>query len=251
MPLIDAPGARLHVVDLGERGRLTVMLHGLLLGNVATWYFTTAPVLAMARRVRLFDLRGHGRSERPATGYDLATMAGDLDAVVGDTQEPVDLVGHSYGALVALTWALAHPDRVRRLVLVEAPPPAQAPEEVGAFLLRDPEEMLKALPDGLRSAVAGGRRQARRLMEHLVGLATETSVLQDLGSIEPFTEPQLRAFEVPTLCIHGDQSACLEGGRALASSLGAGSLEVLSGGHYLHLDAPEALSGSIRRFLDG
>ena len=83
MPLETHRGLTFHVQDLG-RGEGTrarartpvVMLHGLLVGSLASWYFTSAPVLAEARRVRLFDLRGHGKSGRATSGYDVPTMAG-------------------------------------------------------------------------------------------------------------------------------------------------------------------------------
>src|SRR5689334_20350545 len=115
MAQVGARGVSFHVQELGDgAGRPpVVMLHGLLLGSMASWYFTTAPVLAAGRRVMLFDLRGHGLSGRPKDGYDVATMAGDLGALVearfGAADGPVDLVGHSYGALVALRFAIDHP----------------------------------------------------------------------------------------------------------------------------------------------
>ena len=101
-----------------------VMLHGLLIGSLASWYFTAAPALAKRHRVMLYDLRGHGRSERVASGYDLVTQTGDLQELADRFDDrPIDLVGHSYGGLIALRFALDHPGRVRRLVLVEAPLP--------------------------------------------------------------------------------------------------------------------------------
>jgi len=246
--------ARLHVVALGaeQAGRpAVVMLHGLLLGNVATWYFTAAPVLARDRAVRLFDLRGHGASSRPASGYDLATMADDLAAVVEQVAGPVDLVGHSFGALVALRYALDHPGGVRRVVLVEAPVPPGAPSEIATFLDQDPEAMIQALPAGLRQAVAGGRRQARRLLAHLAGLTTQTSLLGDLAAIEPFAAEELARCQVPVLGVYGDRSSCREQGLVWVRDLPNGEGVVLPGGHYLHLDSPDALTETIVGWLDG
>src|SRR5438552_3613592 len=114
-------GVTFHTQELGAGERTSVvMLHGLLLGTLAAWYFTAAPALASARRVLLYDLRGHGRTERTRDGYDAGTMARDLAALAARFDErPVDVVGHSFGALTALRFALDHPERVRRLVLVE------------------------------------------------------------------------------------------------------------------------------------
>lgn len=254
MRFVEAGEARLHVVDLGDPASgatPVVMLHGLLLGHVATWYFTAAPALASTRRVRLYDLRGHGRSSRPASGYDLATMSEDLEAVCAELDGPVDLVGHSYGALVALTFAIRRPERVRRLVLVEAPVPPGAPDEIRSFLSQDPEAMLHALPEGLRAAVAGGRRQARRLLEHLVGLATQTTLLADLGAMEAFPPQALHAVTVPVLGVYGTDSACREAGLTMVREMPKGLTRELPGGHYLHLDAAEALTAAIVEWLDG
>ena len=130
MPLIDSRGMVVNAVELGG-GRPVVMIHGLLTGSSASWYFTCAPALAQQHRVLLYDLRGHGKSSRPEAGYDTATLAEDLDGLLDAMQirGPVSVVGHSYGALVATRFALAHPERVDRLALVEAPlPPPASPK---------------------------------------------------------------------------------------------------------------------------
>jgi len=136
MPIVNANGIGLHVQEIGA-GPPVVMVHGLLIGSLASWYFTAAPALAKDHRVRVYDLRGHGRSERAKTGYDVRTLATDLAALTSDLGV-VDVVGHSWGALVALRFALDHPARVRRLVLVEAPLPPSSTVEMSAFLEADP-----------------------------------------------------------------------------------------------------------------
>src|SRR5207248_1905261 len=71
--------------------------------------------------VVLYDLRGHGRSERPAVGYTLADMVDDLGALLDALAiaEPVALVGNSFGGLLALAFASRHPQRVERVVLID------------------------------------------------------------------------------------------------------------------------------------
>lgn len=104
-------------------------MHGLVFGSIATWYFTAAAKLATRFNVVMYDQRGHGKSDLTASGYDLNTLASDLEGVVDHYRQSSDvsgfaLVGHSYGALVALTYALRFPARVSRLVLIDAPLPA-------------------------------------------------------------------------------------------------------------------------------
>ena len=248
MSFVTAGGVSLHVQDLGA-GPPVVMIHGLLIGSLASWYFTAAPTLARAHRVRLYDLRGHGRSAHARTGYDVATLAADLAAVTADLAAPIDVVGHSWGGLVALRFAIDHPARVRRLAIVEAPlPPSQASQLAG-FLdgAATPEAIVAALPEPLRAAIAGGKRQATRLLRALSALAFDSSLLADLRAQPDFTDAELATIRAPLLAAYGDRSACRAAGDRLAR-FGA-TLAILAGGHYLHLDATAALTAALDAHL--
>ena len=67
------------------------------------------------------DQRGHGESSWPEEGYDVRTMADDAAAVAWEIGAPIDVVGHGFGAAVALVLAAQHSNVVRRLVLSEPP----------------------------------------------------------------------------------------------------------------------------------
>ncbi|HTR50316.1 MAG TPA: alpha/beta hydrolase [Kofleriaceae bacterium] len=251
MPIVAAAGRATHVQELGA-GPAVVMIHGLLIGSLASWYFTAAPQLARGHRVRVYDLRGHGRSERAASGYDTRTLAGDLDAVTADLREPFDLVGHSWGGLVALRYAIEHPARVRRLAIVEAPLPPSSALQMASFLADDgqlPARLLDALPAPLREAVASGRRQAERLMKSLELLVLESSLLADVRNEPDLADAELARVGTPALLLYGDSSACAPGGERLARALPAARHVVLPGGHYLHLDARDALARELEEFL--
>jgi pimeloyl-ACP methyl ester carboxylesterase len=247
MPVLAANGLQLHVQDLGASGSRVVMIHGLLIGSAASWYFTAAPVLARTHRVRVYDLRGHGMSELARDGYGVRSMARDLDAIAGD--EPVDLVGHSWGALVALRFALDQPARVRRLVLVEAPVPPSSVTEMAAFL--DGGDLAAALPPQLR--VAG--RRGERLVRSIERLVLQTTLVDDLRAERDPDPTELARLSCPTLLVYGDRSSCQAGGRKLAEAIPGARKSELPGGHYLHLDARDALTDIIvehlRETIDG
>src|SRR5690606_30281074 len=91
-----------------------VMLHGLVIDNLSSWYYTIAHPVALAADVHLYDLRGHGRTDMPADGYTVADNVDDLVALLDHwgIDEPVHLFGNSFGGVVALALAHRHPERV-------------------------------------------------------------------------------------------------------------------------------------------
>ena len=96
-----------------------LLLHGL--ASAARIWDLVAPILARDRRVVALDQRGHGRSEKPDTGYDFATLVADDVAAAAalGLGERYAVAGHSWGANVALELAAAHPERVAALILVD------------------------------------------------------------------------------------------------------------------------------------
>ena len=96
---------RFNVLTLGDAGPTLVFVHGVMIDNLSSFYLSIAPALAKAARVILYDLRGHGRSEQPPSGYTTDDMADDLDGILAalDLPDPrVIVVGHSFGGYIAL-----------------------------------------------------------------------------------------------------------------------------------------------------
>ncbi len=117
MPFLDVNGHKVHYQQAGE-GPDLVLIHGIT-GDLSIWFLCRAmQTLAGRRRVTAYDLRGHGYSDAPPTGYTSADLAGDLfglmDALGVDR---ADLVGHSFGGVVAAHAYDLQPGRVGRLVL--------------------------------------------------------------------------------------------------------------------------------------
>ena len=81
MSLVSLNGTELHYQRLGKAQAgvaPVVMIHGLLVGNLAGWYFGAARELAPSHEVILYDLRGHGLSQASDEGYTIETMVADL-----------------------------------------------------------------------------------------------------------------------------------------------------------------------------
>jgi pimeloyl-ACP methyl ester carboxylesterase len=105
---------------------VVVFVHGLLTDSLASWYFTLGPAFAAAGiDVIMYDLRGHGRSDRPDTGYQVEYFVDDLIALLDALGEKrrVHVVGNSFGGTVAAGAAAWYPERVASLTLIEAEPP--------------------------------------------------------------------------------------------------------------------------------
>jgi pimeloyl-ACP methyl ester carboxylesterase len=250
MHLKTEDGVRLHVAELGQ-GAPVVMLHGLVIGSMMTWYLHIAPRLARHHRVVMFDLRGHGKSDRPVSGYDLDTLSRDLDCVVQQLGlGAAVMVGHSYGALVALRFASLRPDSVSKLVLVEAPI-AHAPATDGeAFLGLHPEKMLEALPPDLRGAISSGRRRTR-FLEAMRFFATESSTVQDMQVAVTEAGRYLSTVRCPVLAVYGTESACRPSVAQISAEIPQSTIVELPGGHFLPIEMPDQLGKVLEAFIDG
>ena len=222
MPEVEVGDLRVHYQRLGDPGGETVvLLHGMLVDNLSSLYLTLAPVLAKAGMdVVLYDQRGHGRTQRPAEGYTIDGAVTDLVRLL-DTlgiDEPVHLLGNSYGALVALETALAHPDRVQGLVLVEA---HFAVEGWGDHVAHDLELAGFGLgeQDVQQWLDEFGGRKLNRLARKVEALIYETTIIEDLRAARPLPPDALRGLALPVMSIYGEHSDAIERARDLEALL--------------------------------
>ncbi|MGM0576633.1 MAG: alpha/beta fold hydrolase [Myxococcota bacterium] len=231
MAEVTARGVRFHVQRLGEGQPTVVFLHGLVMDNLSSWYFTAANPVAKHTSVLLYDLRGHGRSERPPTGYTVPDMVADLAAVLDacDVKGPVHLVGNSFGGLLGLAFALEHPERVGRLVLVDSHLSEEGwgAEMAGTLGLRG-EERDRVIAENFRHWL--GRHSSRkrnRLARTAEALVHGTSLVDDLRASEPFRDEDLRRLDHPVLALYGGDSDILDRGERLAALLPRCELRLL------------------------
>lgn len=115
-----AGGLRIHYLDFPGGDPPIVLLHGLS-SNAHVFGGLVAAGLSPSFRVVAPDLRGRGESDKPASGYRMADHAADVVGLLDSLDlERVVLGGHSFGALLSLYLAAHHPDRVSRLVVIDA-----------------------------------------------------------------------------------------------------------------------------------
>ncbi len=117
--LVELRGLRFHYRDWGGASQTPmVLLHGL--ASQSHIYDLVAPLLAKEFRVVALDQRGHGETSRPETGYDMHSIAQDLQAFLDAVSFPrAIVVGHSWGGNVALQFGVQCQERAAALVLVD------------------------------------------------------------------------------------------------------------------------------------
>ena len=187
-----------------------VFVHGLVMDNLSSFYYTLAAPLAQAGfGTVLFDLRGHGLSERPPSGYTPEESALDLVAVLDEigVTEPVYLIGNSYGGVVAMHTAVQAPERVgwrragrvgvrgsgRRRVVRGHHEHADASPRSGLEFDRTQDQLM-----------ALGQRKIARLAVNANALLNGTTLIDDLGSGRE-ARPARRS-QCPVLGVYGAES---------------------------------------------
>lgn len=232
MPEVTARGVRFHVQTRGSGGPVVVFVHGLALDNLSSFFYTLAtPVAEAGGRSVMYDLRGHGRTERTRTGYAVGDAVADLFAVLDALgHDRVHLVGHSFGGVIALNAALARPGRVAGLVLIEGHGPADRPRwnedmlnTLGSSALRFEYERT---PEQLRLA---GHRRLGRLAATADALVNGTTLIEDVAAAEPVRPADLAALACPVLGIYGQHSDVAHAGRLLLRHVPDCTLHTMAG----------------------
>lgn len=263
MAEIVARGVRFHVqhLDLSLGGNhpdrpLVVFLHGLVMDNLSSWYFTVANPVARIADVLLYDLRGHGKSERVPTGYTLADMVADLHALLEATagDRPVHLVGNSFGGLLALAYTREHPGRVASLALVDAHlGGAGFGEQMASTLSLEGEERDRKIAETFKDWLGrNSDRKRNRLADAASQLVKTTSLLADMRATPAIRPEDLSGIDIPVLAIYGERSELRAQGEAALDGLPLCAIAIVDGcTHSVLWEATEKVRRLIVEFLEG
>ncbi len=273
----------IHYQCIGE-GEALVLIHGLG-ANLAFWYMGIARMLARHYRVITYDLRGHGRSSMPDSGYTLPHMAYDLESLLNHLDiDKAHIVGHSFGARVALYFTTARPERVHTMTVADtqvsclqdqvrlrdwphwknwkqqliqqgfqAFPPED--EYINFQMLMHFNQMSGDFTHGalnqskrapsLRHRDMGNKGSAR--WDRMMAI---TSAREDFKDDHQITIENLRNINVPTLSMFGEYSHCMESCRQLNYNIGTSRVKILPEvGHFLPAIKPRLFMYTLRQFM--
>lgn len=257
MAEVTVDGVTLHVQVVGDGVPTVLFLHGLVMDNLSSWYFTAGTRVAQeGARAVLVDLRGHGRSDRPDSGYDVATMVADLVGVLDalSLEEPVVVVGNSFGGQLAAAFAVAHPDRVRGLVLLDAHLGREGwGDAMAATLSLDGAEAEATIAEHFQSWL--GRHSARkrnRLAETAKALVYGTSLVEDLRRSPPLENRALAGLTVPILALYGSESDLVDEAARVGTLCPRADVRVFEGAtHSLMWERTADVVDAIASFVAG
>lgn len=238
-------GFTVHSVEYGSGDECIVLIHGL--SGSSRWWARNAPELADGYRVVIPDLVGFGRSARPSLGLPGIPAAAQLLAEWMHARDlrRAHVIGHSMGGQVAIHLAAECPERVKRLVLVDAAgiPRAVTPRALARLAAEasplwrwgDP----RFLPVIARDAMTAGP---------LTLLRSISRIMKD------DVRPLLRRIEAPTLIVWGEYDSLvpLSHARELRESIPGARVAVLrAASHNPMVDRPADFNRLVLRFLEG
>ncbi len=233
------PGVNLSVIDVSPRQpeQTLVLIHGFG-GRASQWQYQFE-AFATRYRVLSLDLRGHGQSTREVNDFRLDRLLADLDAVLEarGVEEPFILLGHSFGGAIVTEFAVRHPARLARLIMIAS---------AGEYRLNNLYRLAFQLPRGVL-------RLAQPLFRGLVD-ASLTSLKQFFHqTLKPWrgwdSFPRLK---VPTMVIMGDRDRVFPQAAFSRVAELVPDAEVVNVGvsaHMVMLERRDAVNRAIERFI--
>ncbi len=262
----DSDGVKIHYVAAGQ-GPLVVLIHGF----PDFWYTWRDQIPALAKRFRVvaIDQRGYNRSDQPegVGNYSMEKLVGDVAAVLKHFQQDrATIVGHDWGGAVAWSFAMKHPEKTERLIVLNLPHPKGLARE----LARNPQqqknsqyarnfqqpgaaELLKPelLVFWVKEDDARGKYLEAFRRSSIEGMLNYYKANYPR---EPYTDDaEFPLVKSPVLMIHGlDDPYLLPGAlndtwKWIEKDLTL--VTVPKAGHFVHRDAPEFVTETMVRWL--
>ena len=243
------------------QGKPMIILHGLF-GSSDNW-LTQAKLFSPSYKVYTIDLRNHGQSPHSDT-FDYESMVSDLSEFLQDhsISDPV-IIGHSMGGKTAMNFALTHPEKIDRLIVVDISPKAYNLEHYSIVkgLLAIPIENIKSRneADGILSQHVPESDVRQFLLKNLqrkteggfswkINLKTISEKLSNVG-VDLHAKG---SFEKPTLFIRGAKSKYVPDSDwdRITQIFPTAKLETMDTGHWVQAEKPQEFVDIVTRWLN-
>ena len=236
----DAPRVRLSAIDIepGEAGQTMVFLHGF--GGRATQWKHQLKFFCEDTRVVALDLRGHGASDKPASEYTMDELLGDVECALEELAVPDKfvLVAHSFGGAVAISYAVKHPERIEKLVLVSVSNDFRL-SPLLRFTFRLPTAWLEPIRSLVRRQLSAPAHVLKKFYHATLSTWNSKALLPKVT--------------VPTLTVMGHRDFVFPQASYQAVAEGipnAQSVTIPVSSHLVQLERPDAVNRAIQRFLE-
>ena len=219
-----------HYIEQGK-GFPVILLHGN--GEDSSYFLHQMKPFAQHFRVMAIDTRGHGKSPRGDRPFTIRQFAEDLlDFMNQHAIEKAHILGFSDGGNIAMVFALAHPERVEKLILN------------GANLDASGVKRKIQIPIEIGYRVA-------RLFAGISSKAKKNAEMLGLMVNDPNVKPEeLSRIQCPTLIVAGDKDMIKDQHtRLIAQSIPGAELSIIPGNHFVANQHPEAFNEVVLRFL--
>lgn len=252
-------GVKIHYIEAGDPARpKVILLHGLG-ADTNSWQFNIA---ALAREYHVFvpDQVGFGKSDKPLIKYRVGTYVDFLDKFMSELKiDRASLVGNSLGGWIAATMAIKYPNRVERLVLVDAA--GLRSDKIDPALIwslnfstREEARLLVKLVY-FNHAIFDSNAAIDEVLKNRIALGdgyTISSIIESILRGEDFIDSQLGEIKKPTLIVWGkyDGLVPLSDGERFQKGIAGSRLIVLDrAAHVPQIEAAAEFNKAVIGFL--
>ena len=261
MPTVNREGVNIYYESFGTGGPAVVFLHPWST-NRYIWS-NQVPAFARDQQCVLIDHRGHGMSDKPASGYAIGEMAADVVAILDELNiDKAVLVGNSIGGMIAMQTNLDAPERVIGNLILSSGTNigADTPPEVAEAMQQDWKGVFSALLD---SAIATESKENKpeiatymdgcfRVEENFTEAVFFASLADPNGVFAWNISERLGDINKPTLIIAGrqDGATTVEHNQFLADNIPGADIKIYDHiGHFCQLEDPALFNQHLTEFL--
>lgn len=258
MPFADANGVSLRYEQAGPKDAPVLLFCNSLGTNLAMWG-PQVSTLAQAFRVLRYDIRGQGQSSVTSGPYTISQLADDAIGLLDRLSIPrVHFCGLSMGGMIGMSLALRSPDRLNKLILCNTAPKIGTPDTWNARIGAVQKGGLAAVVPAILERWFTAQFRANdpvaiEITRHILLSSPVDGYIACCAAVRDMdARDSVERIQVPTLVISGahDPVTPAQDGRAMADRIPGAEYKELAAAHLSNVEAAEAFTMEVSRFLE-